>query len=250
MNLNQRLSPMRAARALNEQLLCSVRPPKYRECCPNHRHELYGWCKEHAAAAKAYLSPIARNIRVAEYEAERAMVRPIIAANASTHPLARQAIQDVQSLLARAVDSDTSYSGAEEMLRLAQAGITAQAIVVEALAVMLFFHRRPHYEGWDDSGVDGAIALAITRMAPRHRRYRSKIGTFSADRKKQFSYAPRPRTASLRWLGQFFRQSLSRFSAAIDAAMKARGEAARAREAALAAPLAMPDDEPAATSRC
>ena len=206
--------------------------------CSLRRHGLYLWCKDHALRARRYGHPSAGPLSTKLWAAERRMVADLFARNV-THKGQLQALEWVGGLVAQATHNVGAMKGGEELARLARHGIKSIDILTELCAVTAYLDANPRAAP-DNRAWDYAVSSAVFKLAPRPRRITRTPGTpwgVTVKAGSGNSYAPKPRTSALAFVGRHLRQSLAPFIANVQRSIQSRDAQRKAFEAELSAPL-------------
>jgi hypothetical protein len=190
---------IRSRRASNEAFPC--RHPS----CHRSRASLSPYCRPHFERTKHLGHPDAVAYRSGLWAPHRAEVERLLESNPD-HPGLLQVINFVDRLLTQAAGNVYAFKGADELCRLLGHGVTARQIVVEACAHWLWTSDMPKAFP-SDTAADFALARAVFALAPRPRR---PCGVQRGGRWSS-SYARKPNSASLRFIGQHLRKSLAAF---------------------------------------
>ena len=204
--------------------------------CSARRHGLYLWCKDHALRARRYGHPAAAPLHPKLWAAERRMVADLFARNV-THKGQQQALEWVSRLMTQATHNEGAHKGAEELARLARHGVKAVDILTELCAVTMYLDANPRAVP-SDVAWDYAVSSAVFKLAPRPRRTtRGPNGHWPLKPDPTRSYAPKPRTSALAFVGRHLRQSLAPFLSNVQRSIESRDAQRKAFEAELSAPL-------------
>lgn len=166
------------------------------------------------------------------------MVADLFARNL-THKGHLQAVEWVNGLVARATHNEGTFKGASEVARLARHGVKAVDILTELCAVTMYLDANPRAVP-DDRAANYAVSSAVFKLAPRPRRITRKVGSAWGVTVKPAggnSYAPKPRTSALAFVGQHLRQSLAPFISNVQRSLQSRDAQRKAFEAELSVPL-------------
>ena len=166
------------------------------------------------------------------------MVADLFARNV-THKGQLQALEWVSGLVARATHNEGAFKGAEELARLARHGVKAADILTELCAVTMYLDANPRAVP-SDAAWDYAVSSAVFKLAPRPRRITRKVGSpwgVTVKAASGNSYAPKPRTSALAFVGRHLRESLAPFIVNVQRSIQSRDAQRKAFEAELSAPL-------------
>ncbi len=166
------------------------------------------------------------------------MVRDLFTKN-PTHAGQLQALELLRLWMAQATTNESAYRGAEEVARLARHGVAPIDILVELCAVSMFLSDNPRVV-FDQRSHDFAISGAIFKLAPRPRRVTRKVGTpwgVTLAAKGTSSYAPKPRSSAMAFVGRHLRVTLAGLIANVSTSLASREERRRTFEEALTAPF-------------
>ena len=226
-------SSLTASISRNQSLTCSLHH------CSFLRTGLNLWCKAHTVKAMRYGSPNGKPLNPKLWASERAAVSDLFQRNA-THAGQLQAVEVIDGLMTRASANEGAFKGGEELARLARHGVRALDILTEVCAISLYLNANPRAVP-DDRSWDVAVSAAVFKLAPRPRRMTRKPGTpwpVSSKAVAASSYAPKPRTSALLYVGRHLRQSLAPLIANVQRAIETREAQHAAFRAAMSVPLA------------
>jgi hypothetical protein len=186
-------------------------------CC-RPRAGINIWCKHCLITARLYGHPQATPLRSFQWKVEHREVTSLFASNGN-HPGFLQVIKFLEGWMVKAAESESAYRGAEEIARILRAGITAKDVLVEVVAFWLFTSRPEAKAALPTTkALDVALSRAVFALSPRPRRVTSgnskKPGEWwKLPHTKPSIYSPKPRVASVGYIGKFLRETLSVFIA-------------------------------------
>jgi hypothetical protein len=186
--------------------------------CGNQRRGISLYCAAHLPSVQRYGHWAASPVAAARYEAERAEVTALAAANAD-HPAFVQALAYVRQWMAQAAANESAFKGADHVARLVRHGVTAEALLIEVAA--LWSHMQSHERLLPDTKArDFALSRAVVALAPLPRRVAHSATS------KGSEYSLRPRTSALSHIGRHLREVLAVFLVNVHQAVTSRHERA------------------------
>jgi hypothetical protein len=232
MTPQERLIQFSRMLVLNQQRECEVPG-----CC-RKRQKVARYCDSHARAYRQLGHPLARPLDARQWRDKRLQVRQLFEAN-PTHPGLVNMTAYLTQYLAGAAQSDSAFSGAREVGRLARHGVSPLDLLVEACSCWSYLEDNPRAVP-DDRSAATAVARAVLQLAPRPRRaYRPSVKSL---REPGTTYPLKARSTDVGAVAAHLRELLAPLVVNVHAALKQREQQkARALEA-----LRQPFEAPAA----
>ena len=232
---------LRQAQDRNTALKCSL------PSCGQARHRLRTWCVKHFRTAERVGHPSAPAYRPKEWAAERQEVLDLFEANPSHRGLL-QVTEAVEAWMVSASSSSPAsapggpYKGHREVTRLATAGVTPRALLVELCAAFMWLSERPRALP-DDRSRDFFLARALFALAPRPRRRLMTPGWYQKPA-YQASYAVPPLPSALAHVGRHLRTTYAVFMVNVTAGVQTAQAAKRDPKVLHREPFELPRQAP------
>lgn len=212
-------SPAFATAATHNQLMnCNARG------CRLSRKGINAWCSSHLEQARRLGHPSAQPYRPSTWRIERNEVAAVFAAHPD-HDGVRQVLDWLAAWMARACGSERAFKGARDVARLARHGVAPLQMLTEVAAFVVWEQANAHAFP-DQRSRDFGLSRAVFALAPRLRRacaVRGSIGgTWGQPTSGPRSYAVRPQTSGLAFVGKHLREAFSPLLAQVQHAVERR----------------------------